>query len=109
MIHNWNFFLRFLITIGCFGVYFFLLTRKQLDELWLPEDGLGRLRKLIFAVIVLATLTFIPAIPYLYFLSTGHDYRMLRNVVTDVSGFNQIATTFLLVLIFTYKIKSKDD
>lgn len=109
MIENWNFFIRFIITIGCFLVYLLLLTRKQLDELWAPEDGLGKLRKLIFAVLVLATFTFIPTIPYLYFLATGHDYRVLRNVVADVSGFNQIATTYLLVLIFTYKIKSKDD
>lgn len=106
MIENWAFFVRFLLTTGCFCVYVFFLTPKQLKEAVRPSDWLTGLRYLILGILVLTVVTFIPSIIYLLFLALGQELGTLRQVSSVVGGINLVGTTTLMVLIFTYRKRS---
>lgn len=104
-IENWSFLVRFLITTGIFLVYLVFLVRKQLEEVTQPYDAYTQLRWMILAILLITILTLAPLMMYQIFVAMGHEYRVLRNVVSIVGGINQIASTVLLVLIFKYKVR----
>lgn len=103
------FLLRFIMTLACFLLYLLFFNVKQFQEVTRPKDSLTRLRWIILGVLILATITFVPSLVYLYFLSLGHQYEGIRKIAVFTSGINLIGSTFLLFLIFTYRIKERKE
>lgn len=106
-IQNWSFFVRFLLTSGVLLVYAFFLIRRQWEEVSMPLDQYTRLRWFIFSMLWVTTITLIPSIPYQLQIALGHEHVFWRNVVSVSGGVNLVATTALMVLIFTYKVKKR--
>lgn len=102
-IHNWFFFARLIITTICFLVFLCFLIPRQTKEVLLPQDGLTRLRYWLLGILLLITITLIPSITFQFFATIGHEYKVLRNVATIVSGVNLVGLTVLFVLVYIYR------
>lgn len=109
MIENWVFFSRFLMTFAVFLLYVLFFNYRQSREVARPRDGLTRLRWIILSVLLLTTVTLVPVMVYQLLISFGHDYGIMRNIISIVGGINVICSTFLLYLIFTYHIKEEKE
>lgn len=105
MIENPAFLIRATITTACLLVFLFFLIPRQMKEVLLPLDGLSRLRWQIFGILLLIALTLIPSIVYQYFIAFGHEYKVLRNIVSIVGGVNLVGLTVLFVMIYVYRRK----
>lgn len=105
LIVNWSFYLRFIITVNILTVYTFFLFVKQVRETKANKDVYSPLRNYILAILVLSIITLCPLVMYQYLIATGNDSVALRNMISIIGGLNQITTTVLMVLIFTYRVK----
>lgn len=106
MIENYPAFFRFITVFICFCVYVFYLTPRQIREVLRPNDWLTGLRWLILAILTMTALTFIPSLVYLFYLSRGEEYEILRSVSSIIGGINLFGTTILMILIFNYRKKN---
>lgn len=103
MVENIPVFIRFLATTGCFLVFLFFLTPRQVKEVLLPEDGLTRLRWLLLSVLLVIIITLIPSIVSQFFQAMGHNYRVLRNISAIVGAVNLVSLTILFIMIYIYR------
>lgn len=99
--------ISFILGLVIEVVYVAFLTPKQLKEVLRPYDGLTKLRYYILAILVIAILTGIPGLAYTYFRIYGQSYHALQNIASITTRVSGLATTTLLVLVFTYR--KKDD
>jgi hypothetical protein len=105
MIENTPAFISFLLGLLTTSVFIFFLMPKQFKEVIRPYDGLTRLRWYILAILVFSIITAIPGLTYVYFRSTGHEYHVLRNIASILGRISSLATTILLILVYTYRTK----
>jgi hypothetical protein len=104
---NWSFYLRFAITVNILTVYIFFLFVKQVKEVKENNDVYTPLRRYILTILILSIITLCPLAVYQALISFGYDSPGLRNFISIVGGINQITTTILMVLIFSYRIKGE--
>lgn len=107
MITNYASLLAFVLSVGCLTVYALFLIPKQTQEVLKPGDALTRLRWIILTMLVISLITAVPSTVYQYYRATGVELELLRNVSAITSNLSKVATTVLLVLIFTYTVSSK--
>lgn len=93
----------FIIGGFCTSVYVFFLMPKQFNEVLRPKNYLTRLRWIILAILLISIGTSIPGLLYQYGRIGGQDFQVLRNVATITSNVSRLATTILLVLVYTYR------
>lgn len=105
MINNWYALTAFLISFLSLLVYAFFLMPKQINEVLRPKDWLTRLRWIILTILAVSILTSIPGVVYQYSRVLGDESDFLRNFVTISSNISRLASTVLLVLVFTYRKK----
>lgn len=103
MIENIPVAIRFLATTGCFLVFLFFLTPRQVKEVLLPEDGLTRLRWYLLSVLLVIIITLIPSMVSQFFQAIGYDYRILKNISAIVGAVNLVSLTVLFIMIYIYR------
>lgn len=103
MIDNWSSLFAVITSIACVSVYIFFLMSKQVAEVVRPRDWLSRLRWIILAILVISIIASVPGIVYQVYRMLGEDSVLLRNVATITSQISKVATTILLVMVFTYR------
>lgn len=105
MIKNPIFLFNAVFTLACLCVYLFFLIPRQMTEVLRPLDGLTRLRWQIMGILLLISFTLIPSIMYQFFIAFGHEYRVLRNIVSLISRVTLGGLTVLFIMIYVYRRK----
>lgn len=108
MITNYPSLFALIVSIVSVIVLAGFLFPKQVTETLRPQDQLTGLRRIILAILVVSVLSTIPTIIYQYFRMVGHEYDVMRNVVTVTSQISRIANLTLLVMVFNYHIKDEE-
>lgn len=96
--------ISFAISLLSLGALMFVI-RKQYYEVLIPRDWLTRLRWIIFSTLLASIIGLVPVIAYQYIRMFGGDSETLRSVATVTGNIGRLASTVLLVMIYTYRKK----
>lgn len=94
-----------IVRLICTSIIAFYVVPKQVREVMRPKNQFTKLRWILLSLFCVSVLFSVPSIAYQALRIFGHDSHVLRNFVTISANISTIATTWLLVLIYRYKVR----
>ncbi len=102
---NLNALIGLLIRALSTGVILVYIIPRQFKEVLRPHDWLSGLRWRLLALFGISAFSAIPTLTYQFIRTIGGESQTLRNIAVITGNLSVLATTWLLVEVYRYRIK----